>query len=114
MHELSLAGNILQLIDDAAARQPFGRVHLLRLQAGALAGVEVQALRFALEAVAPGTRLEGATIEIDEPPGQAWCRSCARTVVIGSRIDACPSCGSHQLQPTGGTELKLVDLVVAD
>jgi len=114
MHEMSLAGGILKLVDDAAARDPFARVQRLHLQAGALAGVEVRALRFALEAMAPGTRLEGAEIVIDEPPGQAWCLRCGQTVAIASRTDDCPRCGSHQLQPTGGTELKVVDLMVTD
>lgn len=114
MHEMSLAGGILKLVDEAAARDPFARVQRLHLQAGALAGVEVRALRFALEAMAPGTRLEGAEIVIDEPPGQAWCLRCGQTVAIASRSDDCPQCGSHQLQPTGGTELKVVDLMVTD
>lgn len=114
MHEMSLAGGILQVIDDAAARDPFARVQRLTLEAGALAGVEVRALRFALEAIAPGTRLDGAEIVITQPPGQAWCLRCSCSVSISSRTDACPQCGSHQLQATGGTELKVLDLVVQD
>lgn len=114
MHEMSLAGGILKVIDDAAAREPFARVQKLTLAAGALAGVEVRALRFALETMAPGTRLEGAEIVIDEPPGQAWCMTCGDTVSIAARGDACPRCGGYQLQATGGTELKVVDLIVQD
>ena len=79
-----------------------------------MAGVEVRALRFALEAIAPGSVLAGAEIRIDEPPGQAWCMPCSRTVEIASRADACPHCGHWQLTPTGGTELKVRELVVED
>lgn len=114
MHELSLAGSILRLVEEAAAREGFARVSQLRLEAGALSGVEVQALRFALDAIRPGTCLEGAEILIDEPPGRAWCQRCAANVPIDSRADACPQCGGHQLQPTGGTELRIVDLLVHD
>ena len=114
MHEMSLAGGILKVVDDAAEREPFARVQRLTLSAGALAGVEVRSLRFALEAIAPGTRLDGAQIVIDEPPGQAWCMACGDTVTIGARGDPCPRCGSYQLQPTGGTELKVIDLMVVD
>lgn len=114
MHEMSLAGGILKLVDDAAAREPFARVQRLRLEAGALAGVEVSALRFALEAIAPGTRLEGAQIQIDEPPAPAWCRRCADTVEIRDRLDPCPRCQGHPLQPTGGTQLTLRELIVVD
>ncbi|MCI1191889.1 hydrogenase maturation nickel metallochaperone HypA [Calidifontimicrobium sp. SYSU G02091] len=114
MHELSLAGGIVKLVEDAAVREHFKRVSQLRLEAGALSGVEVRALRFALDAVAPGTCLEGAVIEIEEPPGQAWCLRCAATVEIASRTDPCPVCGGHQIQPTGGTELRVLELLVHD
>ena len=114
MHELSLAGGIVKLVEDAAVRDHFKRVSQLRLEAGALSGVEVRALRFALDAVAPGTCLEGAVIEIEESPGQAWCLRCAATVEIASRTDACPRCDGHQIQPTGGTELRVLELLVHD
>lgn len=114
MHEVSLAGGILRLVEDAAARERFQRVRVLHLEAGALAGVEVRALRFALDAISPGTCLEGARIEISEPPGTAWCAGCSQSVPIQSRIDACPLCGSVRLQPTGGTALRVIDLLVDD
>lgn len=114
MHEMSLAGGVLRIVEDAAARERFVRVRRLTLEAGALAGVEVRALRFALEAIAPGTCLEGAEIEIEEPPGRAWCMRCCAAVPIASRIDACPRCAGHQLQPIEGTELRVRDLVVLD
>ncbi|MBL8328487.1 MAG: hydrogenase maturation nickel metallochaperone HypA [Rubrivivax sp.] len=114
MHEMSLAGGILRVIEDSAAKEGFGRVQRLTLEAGALSGVETRALRFALEAVSQGTLLEGAEIQIDEPPGRAWCMRCCETVTIATRADPCPQCGSFQLQPTGGTELKVRDLIVQD
>lgn len=114
MHELSLAGGILRVVEDAAQREGFARVSQLRLEAGALSSVEVRALRFALDATAPGTCLEGAAIDIVEVPGTAWCMRCATSVEIASRVDPCPLCGGHQLQPTGGTELRVIDLLVHD
>lgn len=114
MHEASLAGGILQLVEDAARREGFRRVTALRLEAGQLAGVELRALRFALEAIAPDTCLQGATIRIDEPPGRAWCLPCSASVALPRRGDVCPQCGSHQLQPTGGTELRVVEMQVED
>jgi hydrogenase nickel incorporation protein HypA/HybF len=114
MHEMSLAAGILQLVEDAAARESFSRVARLRLECGKLAGVEVSALRFALEAVSPGTCLEGARIEVDEPPGQAWCMPCAENIEIQARGDPCPRCGGWQLVARGGDRLRVVDLRVTD
>lgn len=114
MHEASLAGGVLQLVEDTARREGFARLIELRLEAGQLAGVDVRALRFALESLAPGTLLEGAQIEIEEPPGQAWCLPCGQTVAIARRGDACPVCGGYQLQPTSGMELRVIDMRVSD
>jgi len=114
MHELSLAGGIVRLVEDAARRERFARVSRLTLEVGALAGVEVGALRFALEVCVRDTCLAHAQIVIEEPPGRAWCMACATSVAIAQRGEACPQCGGWQLQPTGGTELRVVDLIVHD
>ena len=114
MHELSLAGGILNIVEQAACRDAFARISVLRLECGALAGVEVRALRFALEALAPGTILAGARIDIDTPIAQAWCMQCAATAPIGARGDPCGQCGSYQLQALGGGELRIVEMLVED
>jgi hydrogenase nickel incorporation protein HypA/HybF len=112
MHELSLASGILRVLEQTRERDPFERITHLRLEVGALATVEIEALRFALDSIADNTLLAGACIEIDRPPGRAWCLPCSQSVTITSRLDACPHCGGFQLQPTGGTELRVVDLQV--
>lgn len=114
MHEASLAGGVLHLVEDASRREGFRRVVALRLEVGRLAGVEVRALRFALEAIAPGTCLAAARIEIDEPPGRAWCLACGESVTITQRGDDCPQCGSARLQPTDGMVLRVVEMRVDD
>jgi hydrogenase nickel incorporation protein HypA/HybF len=107
MHELSLAGGILRMIEATASRE-----HFLRVEVGALAGVEPQALRFALSAIMPGTCLAGGEIMIDETPGLARCLDCDASVEIASHLDSCSRCGSYALQATGGTDLRIVDLLV--
>ncbi len=114
MHEVSLAGGVLNLVEQAALREGFKRVAVLRLAVGRLACVELPALRFALTAVAPGTVLQGAVLEFDEPEGRASCLDCGEMVGMSAYGVACESCGSYRLQPTAGTELKVVDLLVSD
>jgi hydrogenase nickel incorporation protein HypA/HybF len=114
MHELSLAAGILDLVEDAGRREGFARVAVLRLEVGRLAGVEVSALRFALQAIAPGTCLAGARVEIDEPAARAACPDCGADVEVTGHGQACPACGGAPLRPTGGTALRVVDLLVED
>lgn len=114
MHELGLAADILSLVQAAAARERFFRVAHLSLEAGALAGVEASALRFALESIAPGTCLAGASIEIKEPPGRAWCPGCRAEITITSRADPCPECEQYPVHPVSGTDLRVLELLVRD
>jgi len=114
MHEMSLAGGVLDLVEKSAVSEGFRRVTRLRLEVGKLSGVEVESLRFALGAIAPGTCIEGAQVEIDEPPAQAWCMNCSNLTSIKERGDACGHCGGFQLQATGGSELRVVELMVED
>ena len=114
MHEVSLAGGILRVVENALRDEPEARLKQLTVEVGALAGVETRALEFALRTLADGTVLAGAEIVLDEVPGQAWCLQCHQTVTILSRLDACPHCASHWVQATGGTELKVRELIVVD
>jgi hydrogenase nickel incorporation protein HypA/HybF len=114
VHELSLAGGILQLVEKAQLEERFVGVESLHIEAGALASVDLHALRFAIEAMARGTVLEGAEIRIDERPGVARCAVCEHDVELWSRADACPRCGSYGLVPTAGTELRIMGLTVHD
>jgi hydrogenase nickel incorporation protein HypA/HybF len=112
MHELSLADNIVRLVQEAAQREQFDAVALLRLEAGALAGVELHALRFALAAIVHGTCLEGAQIEIETSAGRAWCPACNTEIAVESRIDPCPQCGGAPVKILSGTHLRVRDLLV--
>lgn len=112
MHELSLCEGILQILEDNAKTQGFGKVKQVWLEIGALAGVEQSALRFNFDIVTNGSVAHLATLNIIDVPGQAWCMPCAEVVHINQKFDACPKCKSHQLQITGGEEMKIKELEV--
>lgn len=114
MHELSLAGNVLELIEDLARRNRFARVLSVHVEIGGFCCVDPEALRFALQCLAPGTLLDGARLDLDEQPGLAWCLSCGRAVELPGRAVPCPDCGSYQLRPIGGQALRVVDVMVSD
>ena len=112
MHEMSLCESVLQILEDNAKRRGFERVEAVWLEIGALSGVEPGAMRFAFDAVTRGTLADKARLEIIEVPGQAWCMQCSKTVQVRQRFDACPDCGSYQLQVTGGEEMQIKELEV--
>ena len=112
MHEMSLCEGILQILEEQARSQDFRQVKTVCLEIGALAGVEAEAMRFSFEVVSRGTLADGARLEIRELPGEAWCMQCAAPVAVARRYDSCPRCGGHQLQVTGGEEMRIKELEV--
>lgn len=113
MHEMSLAEGVLQLIEDAARQQEFARVTAVWLEIGQLAGVEIEAMKFCFDAVTKDSIADGARLEIIALPGTGWCMKCAMSVPMAEVFGECPQCGSHQMQVTGGTEMRVKELEVA-
>lgn len=112
MHEMSLAEGIIDLVEDAARRENAGRVGLVVLEIGRLSSVEPEALRFCFDVVSKGGIADGAVLEIVDVPGVGWCMPCGATVAMNEFYGACPVCGSHQVQPTGGTEMRVREIAI--
>ena len=112
MHEMAICESIRRTLEDEAERQRFVRVQRVCLEIGPFAGVEIEALRFGFEAVMRGSVAQTAVLDIIEPAATAWCLACSKSVPIQRRFDACPACGSHQLQVTTGDELRIKELEV--
>ncbi len=112
MHEMSLCESVLQILEDNAKSQGFSRVLKIWLEIGELSGVEPEAMRFSFEVIRRGTLADQASLEIIHVPGEAWCMPCGKNVPVKQRFDACPECGSYQLQVNGGDEMKIKELEV--
>ena len=112
MHEMSLAEGILRVAEEAAPREGFTRVQVIRVEVGRLAGVEVEALRFCFDVVVRDSLAEGARLDIVDSPGCGWCIDCSTEVGIDALYDPCPQCGGYRVQATGGLEMRVVDLQV--
>ena len=112
MHEMSLAENVREIIEDAGREQGFTRVTSVRLEIGRLSSVEPEAMRFCFDAAMAGSLAEGARLEIVETPGQGRCGACGRDMPIESLYEACPHCGGYRIRVTGGDAMRIMDLEV--
>jgi hydrogenase nickel incorporation protein HypA/HybF len=106
MHEMGITQSIVETI---GARLGDAPVHRVRLEIGALSGVLPDAVRFAFELVTPGTTLEGAVLEIDEPEGAARCRTCGAAFGTAEVLPLC-GCGSADVEVLGGRQLRIRDV----
>jgi hydrogenase nickel incorporation protein HypA/HybF len=116
MHEMALAASVREIVEDTARAHGAGRVRVVRLRIGALAAVEPDALRFCFDVVMQGSLAQAARLEIETVAGTGWRWDCEREVALAANGAACPSCGGHRLQVTGGTEMRVheVDLGVPE
>src|SRR4051812_32108489 len=113
MHETSIIQSLIELVREQLADQGPVRVTTVRLRVGPLAGVVSEALRFAFDAVAHGTPLEGARLDVEDAPLTAWCRVCLaeRKLQSPQRLQ-CPVCGRPTPDVLTGKELELAWLEI--
>lgn len=113
VHELSLAEHALAIIEEAARREGFDRVHRVRVEVGRLSHVQPDALRFAFAAVCAGSCAQGAELQIIETPGEGECPRCLVRTLIDAEPAWCPSCEDSVLRVVAGTRMAVRDLDVA-
>ncbi len=112
MHEMSLCEAIVQTLEEQASTHAYTKVKRVRLSVGPLSCVEPEALKFSFDACTRGTLADGASLEILQAEGSAWCFGCSETFPITGHGQPCPRCGSHLVHVTSGDEFKIKDMEV--
>jgi hydrogenase nickel incorporation protein HypA/HybF len=113
VHEAGLAQAALEIAEERARERGATRIHRLVLHVGDLSGVVTDALRFALEALSPGTPAEGARFDIEVVPVECHCPACDRSFRPADVIYACPACGAISGDVRQGHELALHSMEVS-
>jgi hydrogenase nickel incorporation protein HypA/HybF len=109
VHELAITES---LVDAVIARLPDKRITCVRLEIGALSGVVADSVRFCFDIVTEGTALEGAKLEITQPPAVCHCRICDGDFEPDGPFAIC-RCGSAEVTVTAGQGLKITSVLVA-
>ncbi len=111
MHELSLMTNLLS---DATAAAHGASICAMTVRVGPLSGIVVDSLRFAFEALAPGTLADGARLDIQESDISFHCPRCHAKYSTPLGSYQCPTCLSTEGELCGGNELELISIEVSD
>ena len=112
MHELSLMEALRDQALAAAHADGASRITAIRLRVGELAGVEIEALRFAFPVVMAGTMAAGAKLRIEREPAECFCAACAAPFPASDGCCDCPRCGAISRQLLRGRDLQLLELEV--
>lgn len=109
MHELSVAGAIVDTVVRAAEGRP---VSAVTLRIGHLRQVVPDSLAFYLEIVSRETICEGATFEQIAVPARLRCRGCEETWTVTAPAFRCPACAGSDVEIVAGKELEVESIEV--
>ena len=112
MHELSIATNIVNLIEEQRKEHGFERVSKIYLKIGEFSSVVPEALEFSFSIAAKGTVAEAAELVIEIIPLMLRCKTCGKEFHTEPYIFICPDCGNTDLEMLSGTELQIDSLEV--
>ncbi len=111
MHELSIAENIIDIVESYRGECDFTRCNSITLRLGLFSAVDEEALRFAFEALTEGGPYAETILKVEKTYPQATC-SCQRSFEVRDFYYSCPECGSVTAELTGGDDLNIVQLEV--
>ena len=112
MHELSLAWEVIELVQREAGKHKASTIQEIRIEVGNLCGVEADAFQSALELIVKDTILEGSGITLIRTPGKGNCNACNLVFEMKHRLDTCPQCLCFPSEITGGQEFKVLSLLI--
>jgi hydrogenase nickel incorporation protein HypA/HybF len=111
MHELSIAFNILDIVNQEARKHKVRVIHEIQLEVGRLSGIDVEALKTGLEIVKKDTLLDSAYLDFRIVPGKGRCNKCHTESEISDLLTLCPNCGEPVNSITGGQELRVLSII---
>jgi hydrogenase nickel incorporation protein HypA/HybF len=112
MHEMSIALSILDEVEKHAKTHNAKNIEELVLEIGDLAGIEIDALSFALEAIRKKSILADTIYKIETLNGKANCLECGKNFIMKELYDTCPECNSYFKDITEGKELKIKSITL--
>ncbi len=113
MHEISVALNILEIVEKQCRDEGYRKVESVRVRVGKAAGILAEALAFAFESVKRGTIAQNADLIIDSIPLGGICHRCRAEFETEEPIVVeCPICASPSFKINQGYELQIVEMDV--
>ena len=114
MHELSIAQDIMDIVHQYVPENDCSTVKTVKIQVGTVAGIVSDSLEFCFGAIAAGTPLAGAKLEIEHVPFTVECSTCNVISANDAGITLCPACGGMDTRVLSGTEMNVLEIELFD
>lgn len=105
MHELSIAAEVIEIIEEQAKQNNADKVVVVELEIGELSGILSYALKTGLEISVKGTVLENTEIKLKEVEAEFECNQCSAIFKAHDLFTNCPKCNSFDTKIIKGKEL---------
>ncbi len=112
MHELSVAQNIISIVEEHTQTLQDKKVRAVHLKVGKMSNVLVDSLSFCFDSLINGTRLEEAKLVVEEIPVTLFCKNCEQQTDVSEFSFSCVHCASTNVQLISGDELSISELEV--
>lgn len=114
MHELSIAHEIIGIVQENLPAGNSHSVKTVKLKIGKLTNILPDSLTFCFDALIKDTELDGAKLDIQHIPITLQCNICSAVSEIEGFAFACPSCGSAEIKTIAGDELRVSEIELND
>ena len=105
MHELSLAMNVREIVEEAAQQNGATKVNAVNITISEFSSVSVDALEFAMEVAKKDSVFENAAIVIRSEKTILKCAACGADTVMSDYVFVCGKCSSGAVSIVSGDRM---------
>lgn len=112
MHELSVAEALIEQMEEILSKENAREAVSAKLSVGALSGIEIDALEFALPIAAEGTKLDKCDFLMEKIPVTVECEDCSKQSDPELPLVECAHCGSRNVNIIKGKDFTLTSMEI--
>ncbi len=112
MHELSIAMNIIDIVEAEKAKNNAEKIQSIELEVGNLSGVVMEALKFAFDEALKSSSFNDAKIIYQEVKGIAECSACGHRFKTEDYVTPCPECMHPYSDIIQGKDMRIKSIVI--
>lgn len=112
MHEMSIAQNIIEIVEEITKEHQLKNVKKVIVKIGKLVAVVPESLHFCYETLTTGTNMEKSELVINIIPIVGKCSDCNKQFEVESYFFSCPFCKGSNVKLIQGQELNISELEV--
>jgi hydrogenase nickel incorporation protein HypA/HybF len=114
VHELSIARNIIQIVNSSVEKDKLDLVDKIYLKIGLLSNVLIESLNFSYTSVIENTLLKNSRLYIELIPIKIKCNDCNEINTTNDFIFTCPDCKSSAINVISGDEMIISSIHLKD